>query len=27
VFNCTNACPRDIPVTQLIAEVKNEIGK
>ena len=21
-FNCTNACPRDIPVTQLIGEVK-----
>ncbi len=27
IFNCTMACPRDIPVTQLIAEVKNEIGK
>jgi succinate dehydrogenase / fumarate reductase iron-sulfur subunit len=27
VFNCTNACPRDIPVTKLIAEVKREIGK
>lgn len=27
VFNCTLACPRDIPVTQLIAEVKGEIGK
>lgn len=22
VFNCTSACPRDIPVTQLIADVK-----
>lgn len=22
VFNCTNACPREIPVTQVIAEVK-----
>jgi succinate dehydrogenase / fumarate reductase iron-sulfur subunit len=27
VYNCTTACPRDIPVTQLIAEVKNEIGR
>ena len=27
VFNCTSACPRDIPVTELIAQVKNEIGK
>jgi succinate dehydrogenase / fumarate reductase iron-sulfur subunit len=27
IFNCTLACPRDIPVTQLIAEVKKEIGK
>ena len=27
VFNCTSACPREIPVTQLIAEVKNEIGR
>jgi len=27
VFNCTSACPRDIPVTQLIAEIKNEIGR
>jgi len=27
VFNCTSACPRDIPVTQLIAEVKGQIGK
>lgn len=27
IFNCTLACPRDIPVTQLIAEVKGEIGK
>jgi succinate dehydrogenase iron-sulfur subunit len=26
VYNCTSACPRDIPVTQLIAEVKAEIG-
>jgi succinate dehydrogenase / fumarate reductase iron-sulfur subunit len=22
VFNCTNACPRDIEVTKAIAEVK-----
>jgi succinate dehydrogenase / fumarate reductase iron-sulfur subunit len=22
IFNCTSACPRDIPVTQLIADVK-----
>lgn len=22
IFNCTNACPREIPVTQVIAEVK-----
>ena len=27
VFNCSSACPRDIPVTKLIAEVKREIGK
>jgi succinate dehydrogenase / fumarate reductase iron-sulfur subunit len=27
VYNCTSACPRDIPVTQLIAEVKGEIGR
>jgi succinate dehydrogenase / fumarate reductase iron-sulfur subunit len=27
VFNCSSACPRDIPVTKLIAEVKKEIGK
>jgi succinate dehydrogenase / fumarate reductase iron-sulfur subunit len=27
IFNCTSACPREIPVTQLIAEVKGEIGK
>jgi succinate dehydrogenase / fumarate reductase iron-sulfur subunit len=26
IFNCTSACPRDIPVTQLIAEVKGRIG-
>lgn len=25
IFNCTSACPREIPVTQLIAEVKGEI--
>ena len=25
VFNCTDACPRGIPVTQVIAEVKREI--
>ncbi|MBN1429434.1 MAG: succinate dehydrogenase iron-sulfur subunit [Anaerolineae bacterium] len=25
IFNCTLACPREIPVTQLIAEVKKEI--
>ncbi len=25
IFNCTTACPREIPVTQLIAEVKNAI--
>ncbi len=25
VFNCTNACPRDIPVTQLIGEVKKAL--
>ncbi len=27
IFNCTSACPRDIPVTRLIAEVKSEIGR
>lgn len=27
IFNCTLACPRAIPVTRLIAEVKKEIGK
>jgi succinate dehydrogenase / fumarate reductase, iron-sulfur subunit len=27
IYNCTSACPRGIPITQLIAEVKNEIGK
>ena len=27
IFNCTSACPRDIPVTQLISEVKGEIGR
>ncbi len=27
VFNCTSACPREIPVTKLIAEVKGEIGR
>lgn len=26
IFNCTNACPRGIPVTRLIAEVKQAIG-
>jgi len=25
IFNCTSACPREIPVTELIAEVKNAI--
>jgi succinate dehydrogenase / fumarate reductase iron-sulfur subunit len=25
VFNCTEACPRDIPVTQLIGEVKKAL--
>lgn len=24
-YNCTEACPRDIPVTQLIEEVKRAI--
>jgi succinate dehydrogenase / fumarate reductase iron-sulfur subunit len=24
-FNCTEACPRDIKITQAIAEVKNAI--
>ncbi len=27
VYNCSSACPRGIPVTRLIAEVKHEIGK
>jgi succinate dehydrogenase / fumarate reductase iron-sulfur subunit len=27
IYNCTTACPRDIPVTQLIAEVKGKIGR
>jgi succinate dehydrogenase / fumarate reductase iron-sulfur subunit len=27
IFNCSTACPREIPVTQLIAEVKGRIGK
>lgn len=26
IFNCTNACPRDIPVTQLIGEVKRALA-
>ncbi len=26
IFNCTSACPRGIPVTRLIAEVKQAIG-
>jgi len=26
VFNCTEACPRDIPVTQLIGEVKKALA-
>ena len=26
-FNCTNACPRDIKVTQAIEDVKREIAK
>ena len=26
VFNCTNACPRDIPVTQLIGEIKKALA-
>jgi len=25
IFNCTNACPREIKVTQAIAEVKKEL--
>lgn len=25
-FNCTNACPREIPITQLIGEVKQAIA-
>jgi len=27
IYNCTPACPREIPVTRLIAEVKGEVGK
>lgn len=27
IYNCTLACPRDIKVTQVIAEVKNAVGK
>ncbi|NLH09015.1 MAG: 4Fe-4S dicluster domain-containing protein, partial [Chloroflexi bacterium] len=27
IYNCTPACPREIPVTRLIAEVKGRIGK
>jgi succinate dehydrogenase / fumarate reductase iron-sulfur subunit len=27
VFNCTSACPREIHVTQLIAEVKGAVGR
>ncbi len=27
IYNCTMACPREIPITQLIAEVKKEIGR
>ncbi|MGQ0604271.1 MAG: succinate dehydrogenase iron-sulfur subunit [Anaerolineales bacterium] len=26
IFNCTEACPRDIPVTQLIGEVKQALA-
>jgi succinate dehydrogenase / fumarate reductase iron-sulfur subunit len=26
VFNCTEACPREIPVTQLIGEVKRALA-
>jgi succinate dehydrogenase / fumarate reductase, iron-sulfur subunit len=26
IFNCTEACPRDIPVTQLIGEVKKALA-
>jgi len=26
VFNCTNACPREIPVTQLIGELKQALA-
>ena len=26
VFNCTEACPREIPITRVIAEVKNAIN-
>lgn len=25
IFNCTDACPRGIRVTQMIAEVKQEL--
>jgi succinate dehydrogenase / fumarate reductase iron-sulfur subunit len=25
-FNCTEACPREIPVTQLIGEVKKALA-
>jgi len=24
-FNCTNACPRDIPVTRIIGELKRAL--
>ncbi|HQA69346.1 MAG TPA: 4Fe-4S dicluster domain-containing protein, partial [Aggregatilineales bacterium] len=27
IYNCTPVCPREIPVTRLIAEVKGRIGK
>jgi succinate dehydrogenase / fumarate reductase iron-sulfur subunit len=27
IFNCTTACPREIPVTRLIAEVKSAVGR
>ncbi len=27
IFNCTSACPRGIPVTRLIAEVKGRVGR
>ena len=26
VFNCTEACPRDIPVTELIGEIKKALA-